>query len=184
MWDITRCYLFFQHLYKTKLEILSNFYLAIFESEKVKTASANINVHSNTSQLALQIWHLSKVRTSWPYRWFWQTLDIVACKSESLKTWHSSQKIHGFYLHQSADTKMSKFMITNIFRSKLAAWHYRHHGKFNPIRSQLETVLDFWLVNVCMEECELIKSGHTFGLPAVNLFSPFESAGSIAQCAF
>ena len=56
--------------------------------------------------------------------------------------------------------------------------------KFNPIRSQLETVLDFWLVNVCMEECELIKSGHTFGLPAVNLFSPFESAGSIAQCAF
>ena len=39
--------------------------------------------------------------------------------------------------------------------------------KFNPIRSQLETVLDFWLVNVCMKECELIKEGHTFGLLAV-----------------
>ena len=39
--------------------------------------------------------------------------------------------------------------------------------RFNPIRSQLETVLDFWLVNVCMKECELIKGGHTFGLLAV-----------------
>ena len=25
--------------------------------------------------------------------------------------------------------------------------------RFHPIRSQLETVLDFWLVNVCMKEC-------------------------------
>ena len=33
--------------------------------------------------------------------------------------------------------------------------------RFNPIRSQLKTVLDFWLVNVCMKECELIKGGHT-----------------------
>ena len=38
---------------------------------------------------------------------------------------------------------------------------------FNPIRSQLETVLDVLLVNVCMKECELIKGGHTFGLLAV-----------------
>ena len=36
--------------------------------------------------------------------------------------------------------------------------------RFNPIRSQLETVLDYWLVNVCMKECELIKGGHTFGI--------------------
>ena len=28
----------------------------------------------------------------------------------------------------------------------------------NPIKSQLETVLDFWLVTVCMKECELILS--------------------------
>ena len=34
--------------------------------------------------------------------------------------------------------------------------------RFNPIRSQLKTVLDFWLVNVCMKECELIKGGHSF----------------------
>ena len=27
--------------------------------------------------------------------------------------------------------------------------------RFNPTRSLLETVLDFWLVNVCMKECEL-----------------------------
>ena len=58
----------------------------------------------------------------------WQTLDIVSFKSENLKTWHSSQKIHGFYLYQSAAMKMSKFMITNIFWSKLVAWHYRHRG--------------------------------------------------------
>ena len=39
--------------------------------------------------------------------------------------------------------------------------------KFNPIRSQLETVLGLWLVDVCMKECELIKIGHTFGLLAL-----------------
>ena len=42
--------------------------------------------------------------------------------------------------------------------------------RFNPIRSQLKTVLDFWLVNVCMKGCDLIKGGHTFGLLAVNEF--------------
>ena len=45
--------------------------------------------------------------------------------------------------------------------------------RFNPIRSQLETVLDFWLVNVCMKECELIKCDHTFGLPVVKCDSGF-----------
>ena len=40
--------------------------------------------------------------------------------------------------------------------------------RFNTIRGQLETVLDFWLVNVCMKECELIKGGHTFELLAVS----------------
>ena len=40
--------------------------------------------------------------------------------------------------------------------------------RFNTIRSQLETVLDLWLVNVCMKECELIKGGHTFELLAVS----------------
>ena len=34
--------------------------------------------------------------------------------------------------------------------------------RFNTIRSQLETVLDF------MKECELIKGGHTFELLAVS----------------
>ena len=38
--------------------------------------------------------------------------------------------------------------------------------RFNRIRSQLETVLDFWLVNVCLKECHLIKGGHTFRLLA------------------
>ena len=38
--------------------------------------------------------------------------------------------------------------------------------RFNPIRSQLETVLDVWLVNACMKECVLIKWGYTFGLLA------------------
>ena len=37
----------------------------------------------------------------------------------------------------------------------------------NPIRGQLKTVLDFWLVTVCMKECEFIKEGHTFGLLAL-----------------
>ena len=46
---------------------------------------------------------------------------------------------------------------------------YSHYfvQRFNPIRSQLENVLDFWLVNVFMKECELIKAGHSFGLLAV-----------------
>ena len=39
---------------------------------------------------------------------------------------------------------------------------------FNPIRSLVETVLDFWLANVCMKECELIKGGHTFWFLAEN----------------
>ena len=39
--------------------------------------------------------------------------------------------------------------------------------RFNPIRTQLEIVLDFRLVNVCMKEFKLIKGGHTFGLLAV-----------------
>ena len=34
---------------------------------------------------------------------------------------------------------------------------------FNPIRGQLETDLDVWLVNVCMKGSELIKGSHTFG---------------------
>ena len=29
----------------------------------------SITVHSNTCQLAVQIWRLSKVRTGWPYAW-------------------------------------------------------------------------------------------------------------------
>ena len=66
----------------------------------------------------------------------WQTLDIVSFKSENLKTWHSSQKIHGFYLYQSAAMKMSKFMITNIFWSKLVAWHYRHRGSSRVRKGQ------------------------------------------------
>ena len=41
--------------------------------------------------------------------------------------------------------------------------------RFNPIRSQLETVLDFWLVNVWTEECQLIKGRHTFGLLAITI---------------
>ena len=36
----------------------------------------SITVHSNTCQLALQIWRLSKVRTGWPYGWFWKVFDI------------------------------------------------------------------------------------------------------------
>ena len=39
--------------------------------------------------------------------------------------------------------------------------------RFNPIRSQLETVLNFWLVNVCLKEYEFIKGGHSFGLLSV-----------------
>ena len=46
--------------------------------------------------------------------------------------------------------------------------------RFYPIRSQLETVLDFCLVNVCIKECELIKGGHTFGLLAVKSKRKFE----------
>ena len=45
--------------------------------------------------------------------------------------------------------------------------------RINPIRNQLETVLDFWLVNVCTRDCcELIKGDHTFGLLCVKKYMP------------
>ena len=51
-----------------------------------------------------------------------------------------------FYPLQQWAQKGDRFWFTHILS-------YR----FNPIRSQLETVLDFWLVNVWMKACELIK---------------------------
>ena len=39
--------------------------------------------------------------------------------------------------------------------------------RFNPIRSQLETFLNFWLVNFGMTECEFITGDHAFMLLAV-----------------
>ena len=50
--------------------------------------------------------------------------------------------------------------------------------RFNPIRSQLETVLGFWLVNVCMKECELIKGGNTFRLLALKCLINFTTMRS------
>ena len=35
-------------------------------------------------------------------------------------------------------------------------WFIHIFSYSNPIKSQLKTVLDFWLVNVCMKEFELI----------------------------
>ena len=60
------------------------------------------------------------------------------------------------YLLQQGAQKLWPFWFIHILS-------YR----FNPIRSQMETVLRFWLVNVYIKECELIKGGHTFGVPAV-----------------
>ena len=40
--------------------------------------------------------------------------------------------------------------------------------RFNPIRSQLETFLNFWLVNFGMTECEFITGDHAFMLLAVS----------------
>ena len=50
--------------------------------------------------------------------------------------------------------------------------------RFNPIRSQLETILGFWLVNVCMKECGLIKGGHTFRLLALKCLINFTTLRS------
>ena len=36
--------------------------------------------------------------------------------------------------------------------------------RFNPIRSQMENVLDFRLVNVCMKESELINGSYALRL--------------------
>ena len=41
------------------------------------------------------------------------------------------------------------------------------------LRRQLETVLDIWLVNVCIKEYGLFKAGHTFGVLAVSLVFRF-----------
>ena len=89
------------------------------------------------------------------------------------------------------------FFPTDLIKSEarilviVVKWHHRANGllqqgaqkcdhfwfihilsyRFNPIRSQLETVLHIWLVNVCMKECELIKGGRTIGLLAVSKIS-------------
>ena len=44
----------------------------------------SINILSNTPQLALQIWCLSKVKTGWPFRWFWKVFSNVFAKSTRL----------------------------------------------------------------------------------------------------
>ena len=54
----------------------------------------------------------------------------------------------------------SGFTAFNLFT-------FFHTDLIQSEASQLETVLNFWLVNVCMKECELIEGGHTFGLLAV-----------------
>ena len=70
------------------------------------------------------------------------------------------------FLQQRAQ-KFGRFLFVHILSHR-----------FNPIRSQLETVLDFWLVYVGVKEYELMW-GHIFGLLAVTtlphrkLFSKF-----------
>ena len=52
-------------------------------------------------------------------------------------------------------------------------------NRFSPIKIQLGTVLNFWLVSVCMKEWQLIKEGHIFrfltvtGHPLWVLFGSF-----------
>ena len=86
------------------------------------------------------------------------------------------------------------FFHTDLIKSEarilviVVKWHHRASGllqqgaqkcdhfwfihilsyRFNPIRSQLGTVLHIWLVNVCMKECE---GGRTIGLLAVSKIS-------------
>ena len=49
--------------------------------------------------------------------------------------------------------------------------------RFNPIRSQLETVLDFQLVDVCVKECELIKGRLHFWAPCCKEETFIKNAG-------
>ena len=53
---------------------------------------------------------------------------------------------------------MTEKQTKNYVKSSFYPWfiHILSY-RFTPIRSQLETVLDFWFVSVCMKECELIK---------------------------
>ena len=94
---------------------------------------------------------------------------------------------HFLLLHIHTDLIQSEARILVI----VVKWHHRASGllqqgaqkcdhfwfihilsyRFNPIRSQLETVLHIWLVNVCMKECELNKGGRTIGLLAVSKIS-------------
>jgi len=85
---------------------------------------------------------------------------------------HCYYKLNIIITHHQCDYDFPSFNTVTV-RGKepksVNAFDFIHilSHRFNPIRSQLETVLDFWLVNVCMKECELIKKnkgGHSFRL--------------------
>ena len=46
-----------------------------------------ITLKRNSFKISSQIWRLSKVRTGWPYRWFWKF--VVSLKVQACRLWWS-----------------------------------------------------------------------------------------------
>ena len=109
-----------------------------------ESSSLSIHIKISSTQQGLNNKSLNLHRKAKPYRILVVVVESHRCRCKwPITAW-------------SPKLKCDRFWFIHILL-------YR----FNPIRSQLETVLDFWLVSVCMKECELIKGGHTFGLLAV-----------------
>ena len=97
---------------------------------------------------------------------------MLYCLSVDSFSWESPI-LSDYHPHHLTAIKLLSFLLNLLKQGaqKCDRFWFIHllFYRFNPIRSQLETVLDFWLVNVCMEECELITGGHPYGLLAVKL---------------
>ena len=48
---------------------------------KMELNKYSITLKRNSFKISSQIWRLSKVRTSWPYRWFWKFFELFHYKS-------------------------------------------------------------------------------------------------------
>ena len=119
-------------------------------------------------------------------------MELLSLQGSWLLFWYYSKEPKSMTIFD-----FCTFFHTDLIKSEarilviVVKWHHRANGllqqgaqkcdrfwfmhilscRFNPIRSQLETVLHIWLVNVCMKECELIKGGRTIGLLAVSKIS-------------
>ena len=136
--------------------MLSQILKILLEPTNSRTQSKKIQSNSNVLFKLHELHQRCKMRFSYPtyvlsFSYPMRTKEIIVLSCQ----------------HNLAGTQ--QINLIEVFRQSLSFLQSQHilSYRFHPIRSQLETVLDFWLNNVCVKECELVKGGHTFRLLAV-----------------